>query len=235
MGWNTTFVDRCWGPTFPNAEVVASDPEYAYGLTLTDEDAAGINAARDRAGLGEPVRVPVSGTFADCILPLVGKSPVRRVRVDGAEVFPGIRFLPTPGHSIDHATIELVNGGEKALFSGDVLNHPVQVYYPDLVSTFCEFPDTFRRSLGWFLDHAASTNSMVFSSDSPKSLMGQISRIADGYAWSFGAPIRSLPALAGPLDMPADEGYYRLVVDGGCGLSPYVSGVPLPIEKPRKP
>jgi glyoxylase-like metal-dependent hydrolase (beta-lactamase superfamily II) len=186
VGWNTRLANDGWVPTFPNAEVIVSDLEYAYGLALTGDDDAGITAARDRAGLGEPVRLPVSGTFADSILPLAGEIPVRRVRVDGSEVLPGVRLLPTPGHSIDHASIELISGSERALFSGDVLHHPVEVYDPDLVSAFCEFPDASRRSRGWFLDYAASTDSVVFSSHFPHSSMGRILRSPRGFEWSFG-------------------------------------------------
>ncbi|WP_260600157.1 MBL fold metallo-hydrolase [Sphingomonas endolithica] len=185
VGWNTRLEKERWVPTFSNAEVIVSDLEYAYGLALTKEDESGISAARARAGLGDPVRLPVSGTFADSIMPLAGKIPVRRVKVDGSEVLPGIRFLPTPGHSIDHASIELVSGRETALFSGDVFHHPVEIYDPDLVSVFCEFPDASRRSRRRFLDHAASTGSMVFSSHFPNSSAGRISRSSRGFKWSF--------------------------------------------------
>lgn len=186
VGWNTRLANGRWVPTFPNAEVVVSDLEYAYGLALTNGDEAGIGAARDRAGLGQPVRLPGSGTFADSMLPLAGRSAVRRIAVDGSEVLAGIRFLPAPGHSIDHATIELASGGETALFSGDVFHHPVEVYEPDLVSAFCEFPDASRRSRHRFLDHAASGGGTVFSSHFPGSSMGRISRGPHGFEWRFG-------------------------------------------------
>ncbi|MEG3089227.1 MBL fold metallo-hydrolase [Sphingomonas sp. PB4P5] len=186
VGWTTRLEKDGWVPTFPKAQVIVSDLEYDYGLALTSKDGAGISAARARAGMGEPVRLPVSGTFADSIMPLAGQIPVRRVPVDGSEVLPGIRFLPTPGHSIDHASIELVSGDETALFSGDVFHHPVEVYDPDLVSVFCEFPDASRRSRRRLLNHAASTGSMVFSSHFPNSSAGRISRSDRGFQWSFG-------------------------------------------------
>jgi glyoxylase-like metal-dependent hydrolase (beta-lactamase superfamily II) len=185
VGWNTRLEKDRWVPTFPNAQVIVSDLEYAYGLALTSEDGAGISAARIQAGMGEPVRLPVSGTFADSIMPLAGQIPVRRVPVDGSEVLPGIRFLPTPGHSIDHASIQLVSGDEAALFSGDVFHHPVEVYDPDLVSVFCEFPDASRRSRRRLLDHAASTGSVLFSSHFPNSSAGRITRSPCGFKWSF--------------------------------------------------
>jgi hypothetical protein len=114
VGWNTRLVKDRWVATFPNAQVIVSDLEYAYRLALTSRGGAGISAARARAGMGEPVRLPVSGTFADSIMPLAGQVLVRRVPVDGSEVLPGI-----VGGSVDEMALEIeavvdvgVNGGE---------------------------------------------------------------------------------------------------------------------------
>lgn len=188
VGWNTRLVDGRWVPTFANAEVISSDLEWRYGVALTDGDEAGIAACRREAGLGEPIRIPVSGTFADSIKPLEGRVPVRRIPIDGAEVLPGIRFIPTPGHSICHASIEIVSHGEVALFSGDVFHHPAEIYVPDLVSVFCEYPDAARRSRRQFMEHALDTQATVFSSHFPLSSAGQISRDDEGYAWEFARP-----------------------------------------------
>lgn len=184
VGWNTRLEDGRWVPTFPNAQTIVSDLEYAYGLALSEGEEDFIRVARDRAGLGQPVRRPVSGTFTDSILPL-DTANVRRIAIDHSEVLPGIRFLPTPGHSIDHAAIELASDGETALFPGDVFHHPVEVYDPDLVSVFCEFPEASRSARHWLLDRAATSGSMVFSSHFPCSSVGRIIRSADKFGWRF--------------------------------------------------
>lgn len=184
VGWNTTLENDRWKPTFPNAQIIVSDLEYAYGLALTEGNASDIRAARDRAGMGEPVRVPVSGTFSDSILALAPGS-VRRIAIDGSELLTGVRFLRTPGHSIDHASIEVESEGQTALFTGDVFHHPIEVYDPDLVSVFCEFPEASRAARLWLLDYAATTGSLVFSSHFPRSSAGYITRSVDGFAWKF--------------------------------------------------
>ena len=49
--------------------------------------------------------------------------------VDGeAEVLPGVRVLPTPGHSRGHQSVLIDGGDEKALFLGDVV--PTSVHVP---------------------------------------------------------------------------------------------------------
>ncbi|MFX6907687.1 MBL fold metallo-hydrolase, partial [Acinetobacter baumannii] len=73
-------------------------------------------------------------------------------------------FVPTPGHSFDHASIRLRARGEEALFAGDVMHHPLQVYAPDLNSCFCEYLDSARRSRRLVLEEAAERNTLVFSS-----------------------------------------------------------------------
>jgi glyoxylase-like metal-dependent hydrolase (beta-lactamase superfamily II) len=189
VGWNTRLADGRWVPTFPRAEIICSDLEWRYGAALTDRDEVAIRDCRLEAGLGEPVRIPVSGTFADSLKPLDGKVPIRRIPIDGAEILPGIRFLPTPGHSICHASIEIVSDGEVALFSGDVFHHPAEIHAPDLISVFCEFPEAARRSRKLFMDHAIATGATVFSSHFPLSSAGRICRDGEGYAWTFNAPL----------------------------------------------
>ena len=185
VGWDTRLEDGGWVPTFPNAEIICSDLEWRYGAALADGDEAGIAAIRREAGLGEPIRIPVSGTFDDSIRPLEGKVTVRRVPIDGAEVLPGIRFVSTPGHSIDHAAIEIVSDGAVALFSGDTFHHPLEIYAPELVSSFCEFPEAARRSRHMFMDRAVETGATVFTAHFPLSSAGRIERHYDGYGWQF--------------------------------------------------
>ena len=185
VGWDTRLEDGRWVPTFPNAEVICSDLEWRYGSALVEGDEEGIAAARREAGLGEPVRIPVAGTFEDSVKPLENKVRVRRVAMNGAEVLPGIRFIPTPGHSIDHASIEIVSDGQIGLFSGDVFHHPVEVYAPELVSSFCEFPDAARRSRHTFMDYAAERDATVFTAHFPLSSIGRLSRNGDRHEWRF--------------------------------------------------
>lgn len=188
VGWNTRLADGEWIPTFPNADVVCSDLEWRYGAALTDGDEDAVARCRQEAGFGEPVRIPVSGTFADSMRPLDGRVAIKRIPIDGAEVLPGIRFIPTPGHSLCHAAIELVSEGETALFGGDVFHHAAEIYDPELVSMFCEYPEVARRSRRTFLDHAAETRATVFTGHFPRSSAGRINKGADTMTWRFVDP-----------------------------------------------
>jgi hypothetical protein len=70
--------------------------------------------------------------------------------------------------------------GETAIFGGDVLHHPFEIYEPDLFSAFCEFPD-HARARHWLLEYAAESGATYFSSHFGGSSAGYIVRKSGGY------------------------------------------------------
>jgi glyoxylase-like metal-dependent hydrolase (beta-lactamase superfamily II) len=185
VGWNTRLEGDRWVPTFPNATVICSDLEWRYGAALTAGDEQSLATVRREAGIGLPFRVPVPGVFLDSMIPLEADERVRRVRVDGGEVLKGIRFLSTPGHSIDHAAISITSQGSEAIFGGDVMHHPIELYEPDLFSMFCEFPEGARRSRRRLARHAAERNAVYFSSHFPSTSVGRITQTGENFGWEF--------------------------------------------------
>jgi glyoxylase-like metal-dependent hydrolase (beta-lactamase superfamily II) len=93
--------------------------------------------------------------------------------------------LAQPGHSVDHASIRLRSDGQEALFLGDVMNHPLQVYRSDLRTVYCEFPEASRASRERILSCAAENHALCFSSHFAESSAGYISRSAHGFQWRF--------------------------------------------------
>ena len=186
VGWNARLEGKRWVPTFPNATIICSGLEWRYANALASSDEAGTALAIRRAGLGKPALIPpLAGTFDDSMRPLETTGKVRLIDIDGSEVLPGIRFISTPGHSIDHASIEIESDGEVALFGGDILHHPLEVHDIDLVSCFCEFPGAVPRSRRTLLERAVERRATYFSSHFPLSSAGMVTRDGDRYAWHF--------------------------------------------------
>lgn len=185
VGWNTRLVDDEWVPTFPNAKHICSRLEWNYGESLADGDEQRIASARAEAGLGEPVRIPVTGTFNDSMRPLQTSGQIKLIEVDGQEILPGVRYIPTPGHSIEHAAIELESNGKRAIFGGDVMHHPVELYDIDLVSVFCEFPDAARRSRRYLLERAVELDALYLSAHFPLSSAGRVTEKDGAFTWTF--------------------------------------------------
>ena len=86
-----------------------------------------------RANLGIPVRTPVAGVYADSVQSIIDAGLAKLVKIDGSEIVDGISFHRAPGHSIDHAILLLRSDDAEAVFGGDTLHHPVEIYEPDLV------------------------------------------------------------------------------------------------------
>lgn len=184
VGWNTRLVDGRWIPTFPNATYVFSGIEQAYGESLaTGGEPAGV--ARPAPTLGPALRKPADHVYDDSVRPVIEAGLARLIAVDGGEVLEGISFIPTPGHSIDHASIRLESGGEQALFAGDVMHHPLQVYEPSLNSCFCEFPEAALRSRALVLEDAAERGATIFTTHFAQSSAGRISRTGARFTWQF--------------------------------------------------
>jgi glyoxylase-like metal-dependent hydrolase (beta-lactamase superfamily II) len=135
--------------------------------------------------MGAPVRTPLAGVYTDSVVPVMEAGLAKLIKIDGTEFFNGISFHPTAGHSINHASISLRSQGVEALFGGDVLHHPLEIYEPGLVSMFCEFPEYARTSGRWMLEYACRENVIYFSGHFPETSAGRITRRNGQFQWQF--------------------------------------------------
>ena len=134
------------------------------------------------------VKLPAPGVFDDSVRPVIDAGLAHEVAVDGSEVVDGFAFHPTPGHSIDHACISFCSNGERALFWGDVMHHPIQFAWPEWNSVFCEFPEAARRARLWAIDHAATTGALVLTTHFADSSAGRVTQEGQHTAWQFEQP-----------------------------------------------
>jgi len=118
VGWNTRLVDGRWVPTFPNARYLFSRREYEHWQTLRDD--GGYHAVNH---------------LADSIDPIVAAGLVDFITHDH-ELSEEIRLLPTPGHTPDHVSVHIESRGERAVVTGDLMHHPIQLALPAHLATF---------------------------------------------------------------------------------------------------
>jgi glyoxylase-like metal-dependent hydrolase (beta-lactamase superfamily II) len=108
-GWNTRLVDGRWVPTFLNATYLFNRDEW--------------EAWKDHPGENE------QAVLTQNINPIVEANQAEWV--DGAwEIDDAVRLLPTPGHTPGHCSVELTSRGQRAVITGDMMIHPVQVAEP---------------------------------------------------------------------------------------------------------
>lgn len=112
VGWNTKKVDGRWVPTFPNARYVFSGRERAYLARLSAGDGSDA-AIRADVKLDPMPHQPhpegYKGIYEDSVRPVIDAGLAWEIVVDGTEVVERFSFLPTPGHSIDHASIRFTS------------------------------------------------------------------------------------------------------------------------------
>jgi glyoxylase-like metal-dependent hydrolase (beta-lactamase superfamily II) len=165
VGWNTRLENGEWIPTFQNARYVFPTVEREFFDTPT----------------GEKRRM----VFEDSVNPVIEAGLSDEIGTKGGEYLPGIRFYPTPGHSIGHMSIEIESAGEHALFSGDVWHHPVQVYRPRWSSMFCADKHGADQSRHWVLEHAAASGATVFTPHFAGTSAGIVRAQGDDFTWQF--------------------------------------------------
>jgi glyoxylase-like metal-dependent hydrolase (beta-lactamase superfamily II) len=144
VGWNTRLVDGKWEPTFRNARYIlpVGDREYWDPLIAGP-------------GPGEIGTIVNAGMFEDSVRPILEAGRAEWAD-DGFEVAPHITLNAHPGHTPGSMVMHVSSDGTNAMFCGDIVHHPAQIYEPEWNSIFCEHPEqareTRRRVLGQATD-----------------------------------------------------------------------------------
>ena len=163
IGWNTRLVDGRWVPTFPNAKYLFCREEYEFW--------AGQQAtAQSRSGAAD-------GSFADSVLPVMQAGKAVLVAGDHA-LDDNLRLEPTPGHSPGHVCLHLEAGGGHAVFSGDLMHHPVQCAHPEWNSRFCHDLDASRAQRRRFVERHADSQTIILAAHFAGPTAGRI--VANG-------------------------------------------------------
>jgi glyoxylase-like metal-dependent hydrolase (beta-lactamase superfamily II) len=168
--------DHLWGATdveneaaaFENAEIVVPAAEIDH---WDDPDLA------DRLE-GALSRSVARGTFAH-----LQRLDDRLRPVDAlGEAVPGIRFMPTPGHTPGHASLLIESDGEALMSTGDAVADPIAaVERPDWRFGVDWDPDAAVASRRAFLDQAAGERVRVFGMPWPG--FGHVARDDDAFRW----------------------------------------------------
>jgi glyoxylase-like metal-dependent hydrolase (beta-lactamase superfamily II) len=150
-----------WDGYFPHARYAVSDAEWSYFMS---EDSLALRPhLRNRVA---PLRAAGSVDLVDGEL----------------EVAPGVRFVPTPGHTPGHASVFIESEGEELVVLGDVAVHELQLADPDLVYVSDYDPElsaaTRKQVLGQLADRGTAV--IVGHFHGP----GRFSRQGEGFSWS---------------------------------------------------
>ncbi len=164
VGWNTREEHGAWVPTFPRARYVTSRVEREFWA-------------------GYDMDEPRRQMFRDSVHPVedAGLLDLVDVPAEGAEVTPGLRLLPTPGHTPGHIAVQLNSRGETALITGDCVHHPVQFAHPAIGSCVDIDPEQAEATRRSLLNALAGTDTLILGTHFPPPTAGRVVGHEDGH------------------------------------------------------
>ncbi|HUI35416.1 MAG TPA: MBL fold metallo-hydrolase [Stellaceae bacterium] len=170
VGWNTKLQDGKWVPTFPNAKYVMAKKEYDH---WQDFHASGVDS-------------PHALAFGDSVLPVMKSGQALLVGDDYA-LDDGLWFEPFPGHTPGNVVIHARSGGERGVFIGDVLHHPLQCLKPEWSTLACTDAAASRVSRTRLIEEHANSDSLILPAHFPEPTVGHIKRHKSAYRFDFAA------------------------------------------------
>ncbi|MFF4397467.1 MBL fold metallo-hydrolase [Streptomyces sp. NPDC001480] len=167
VGWNTQEVNGEWVPTFPDARYLTSRTEREFWAGYDMEEAR-------------------RQMFRDSVIPVeqAGLLDLVDVPAEGLDVAPGLRLLPTPGHTPGHVALELTSRGRTALITGDCIHHPVQLAHPAIGACVDIDPEQSEASRRDLLGTVADTDTLVLGTHFAPPTAGRVITHEDAYRLS---------------------------------------------------
>lgn len=161
-------VDGDGALVFPRAKQLMARGEWEYWTAETDAMAMGEQFVED-------VR------FAqECLRAM--QAQIQLIE-PGAEVAPGIRTIPTPGHTRDHLSVAVTSGGENLLCVADTMDLPIHIEQTTWHPAWDLQPDLGMRSRRMLLRRAAEENALIHAFHFPFPGVGAVRAAGDG--WRF--------------------------------------------------
>lgn len=139
-GWNTQLKDGRWVPTFPNAKYLFNKSEWDCWKDEQGE--------HDRAVIEQN------------ILPIIEANQVQWV--DNAwSIDDQVSLLPTPGHTPGHCSVSLGSANQRAVITGDMMIHPVQIAEPQWRQSADQDKELAIKTRSAFVDDHCDRDIMI--------------------------------------------------------------------------
>jgi len=167
VGWNTRLVNGKWVPTFPKASYLLNKKEMEFYGKIDEKATDDFMQVQRRV-------------WDDSVKPVLDAGLAKAVD-DGAEVCPGVRFVPTPGHTPGHNSVLIESKGEKALITGDCIHHPIQFHDPGLVTPFDVDNNAAVATRRKLFAEYADTPTLIIGTHFAGPTAGKLVRDGDGY------------------------------------------------------
>ncbi|NWG18216.1 MAG: MBL fold metallo-hydrolase [Chloroflexi bacterium] len=155
-------------PTFPNARCLLTRAEWDFWMVETPR---GTDARRKQA--------QATLRALEQQLYLIDSE---------AEIAPGVRALPAPGHTPGNIAVEIVSAGARLVYVPDVFAHPIHLEQPGWNITGEDDPPLAINTRRRLLESLADTDTLVFGYHMPPPGLGRIIRQGQVWAWQAISP-----------------------------------------------
>jgi glyoxylase-like metal-dependent hydrolase (beta-lactamase superfamily II) len=174
VGWNTRLVGNRWIPTFPNARYLFGRLEWEY---WHQRFLSGETANTDSAKI-----LDVPHVIKDSVLPIVEADVHTFVEMDH-QLTSEVSLLATLGHTPGHVSISIHSNGQKAIITGDIFHHPIEMEYPELLGNFDVDLKAAEKARIEFLKAYSGSDVLILGTHFPSPTAGRI--VQNGKTWLF--------------------------------------------------
>jgi glyoxylase-like metal-dependent hydrolase (beta-lactamase superfamily II) len=170
-------VDANGRPIFRNARHVISEKEVEFWTA----------PRRDLAAMRVPDALKKFMEFT--AMRCLGSLRFQVEAVDGeAEIVPGVRLVPAPGHTPGHMAVLVSSGGQHLLNIGDAAAHPLHLERPEWENGFDFAAGSARATRIALLKRAVSEHMLVMAFHFPFPSVGRVTANCDGgWEWTPGS------------------------------------------------
>lgn len=174
VGWNTVAEDGGHRATFPNARYYVQRGEWVEAMHPNE---------RTRATY-----------LAENLVPVEQAGQIEFV--DGeARITSDIKMIETPGHTAAHAAVAISNGGETAVYMGDMIQHEVQLERVAWLSAFDVLPLVNLETKKRLIAEAIAGNHLLIAVHNAFPGAGRLARTENGRSkWTAEPPHAHAPA-----------------------------------------
>lgn len=170
VGWNTRQDNGLWQPTFPNARYLFGRRELADWMTQHD------------TGRALPIH---ARALEQSVIPIVEAGKADLVD-DGHELGPGLQLAPLPGHTSGQMGLVVNYARDRAIFCGDAIHHPLQIFQPGLSTSTCVDQKLAAETRENILAEAAESGRLVVPAHFRGQRHAHIRASSGGYEPVFG-------------------------------------------------
>jgi glyoxylase-like metal-dependent hydrolase (beta-lactamase superfamily II) len=183
VGWNTYLDNGTWKPTFPNARYLFARTELDHAAAADaepiSESGAGADASETFASRSRRMQIDV---YKQSVKPIIDAGLADIVETP-CEPLPGLKLVPSPGHTAGHVFVEIESHGEKAVITGDSFHHPCQIAHPEWAAVPDADQNAGNETRRKILREIADTATVLIGSHFAEPVVGHVA--SDGAAYRF--------------------------------------------------